>query len=225
MYQVLLALSATLTAASATSEQIDHVVLAIADLDRGSAQLAAACGVKPVRGGKHPHTGTQNALLSAGSRIYVEVLAPQEAVELSPEYRPLRDVKDLRPVDWAVSTQDAAATIRTLEAAGYAVGDVEEGSRKTPEGALLRWRTFRVTTPDLALAPFFIEWDAASPHPATTSPKGCALKSIQLRVPHDEKLRRLLSALQLSAEVTRADAPMLVVTLQGQSGPVQLPAK
>lgn len=225
MREVLLASSAMLLAASAASEQIDHVVLAIGDLDRGSAQLATACGVTPVRGGKHPHTGTQNSLLSAGSRVYIEVLAPQEGVELHPEYRSLRTVDDLRPVDWAVSTQDAAATIRTLKAAGYAVSDLEEGSRKTPQGGLLRWRTFRMTTAELELAPFFVEWDAASPHPSTTSPQGCTVKSIELRTPHDEKLRKLLGLLQLPARVTHAEAPMLVVTLQGKAGPVQLPAK
>lgn len=229
--QRLLGLSAGLVAGCAMSaappapEQIDHVVLAIADLGRGTAQLGAACGVKPVPGGKHPHTGTQNALLSAGSHAYFEVLAPQEGVQLSPEYQPLRAVADLRPVDWAVATRDAAHTVRTLKAAGYSVSELEEGSRKTPEGSLLRWRTFRVTAPDLQLAPFFIEWNAASAHPSTTSPEGCSLKSIELRTPDDEKLRRMLSLLKLPAQVTHAEAPMLVVTLQGPSGVTQLPAK
>jgi hypothetical protein len=214
-----------MSAERSASEQIDHVVLAISDVARGSAQLGAACGVKPVAGGKHPNRGTQNALLSAGSRVYLEVLAPQEGAELSAEYKELRTVADLRPIDWAVSTRDAAATVRKLKAAGYGVSELQEGSRMTPEGKLLRWKTFGVTQPELQLAPFFIEWDAATPHPSTTSPEGCTLQSVELRTPHDAELRRLLGLLNLSAQVTRAETPMLVITLQGKSGLARLPAK
>jgi hypothetical protein len=227
--QGLSALGAMLVAAGAmsaeqsASEQIDHVVLGISDLARGSAQLGAVCGVAPVVGGKHPGRGTQNALLSAGSRVYLEVLAPQEGVELAAEYQELRTVADLRPIDWAVSTRDAAATVRTLQAAGFGVSEPQEGSRKTPEGKLLRWKTFRVTQPELQLAPFFIEWDATVQHPSTTSPAGCTLQSVELRTPHDAELRRLLSLLHLTAQVTHAEAPMLVITLQGKSGLTRLP--
>jgi hypothetical protein len=231
MKKVLQGLAALLVATGAmgaeqtASEQIDHVVLAISDLARGSAQLAAACGVEPVKGGQHPNRGTQNALLSAGSRVYLEVLAPQEAAELSAEYKELRTVAELRPVDWAVSTRDAAATVRTLKAAGFKVSEPEAGSRKTPQGKLLRWKTFGVTGPELQLAPFFIEWDAASPHPSTTSPQGCSLQSVELQTPHDAELRRLLSLLHVTAKVIHAETPMLVVTLQGKSGLARLPAK
>ena len=150
---------------------------------------------------------------------------PRKECSCLPEYQSLRAVADLRPVDWAVATRDAEHTVRTLRAAGYSVSELQEGSRRTPEGSLLRWRTFRVTAPDLQLAPFFIEWDAGSPHPSTTSPEGCSLKSIELRTPDDEKLRRLLTLLQLPAQVTHAEAPTLVVTLQGPPGLTQLPAK
>ena len=213
-----------MSSAPVASERIDHVVLAISDLDRGTAQLGAICGVMPMPGGKHPHTGTQNALLSAGSHAYLEVLAPQEGVQLPPEYQPLRALAELMPVDWAVATRDADLTVRTLRAAGYAVSEPEEGSRQTPEGSLLRWRTFRVTTPDLQTAPFFIEWHAATPHPSTTSPQGCSLQSLELRTPNDANVRRLLDVLKLPVVVTRAQAPMLVVTLQGRSGITRLPS-
>lgn len=214
----ILVAACAMCAEPAMSEQIDHIVLAIGDLDRGTDQLAAACGVKPVAGGKHPGRGTQNALLAAGPRVYLEVLAPQKDAQLSAEYRDLPTVANLRPIDWAVSTPDAAATVRTLKAAGYGVSEPEEGSRKTPEGKLLRWKTFGVTQPALQLAPFFIEWDAASPHPSTTSPEGCVLKSVDLRTPQDAELRKLLGVLHVSAQVVHAETSTLSVTLQGTSG-------
>ena len=210
--------------ATSPSEQMDHVILGISNLDRGIEQLGAVCGVKPVPGGKHPDTGTQNALLSMGSRAYAEVLAPQDGVPLAPLYQPLRAVANLLPVGWAVATRDADLTIQKLRAAGYAVSEPQAGSRQTTEGTVIRWRTFQLTAPKIDGAPFFIEWDAASPHPAATSPVGCPLLSLELRTPHDEELRRLLSLLKVQGQVTRSEASQLVVTLKGSRGPTRLPA-
>ena len=90
-----------------------------------------------------------------------------------------------------------------------------------PEG---RISTKRVHQEGVQLAPFFVEWDAAAPHPSTTSPQGCSLQSLELRTPNDEKVRRLLDVLKVPAVVTRAEAPMLVVTLKGPSGLTRLPS-
>ena len=158
-----------------------------------------------------------------GSDAYLEVLAPQDGVQLSPEYQPLRAVADLMPVAWAVATRNADDTIAKLRAAGYAVSEPQVGSRQTTEGRVLGWRTFELTAPKIAGAPFFIEWDAASAHPATTSPVGCPLMSLELRTPQDAELRRLLSLLKLQAQVTRGDASQLVVTLKGARGATRLP--
>jgi hypothetical protein len=116
--------------AGSPSTGIDHVVLAISNLDRGVAQLGETCGVTPVPGGSHEHTGTENALLSMGSGAYLEVLAPQAGKELPAELQPLRAVSDLTPVSWAVSTANADLTIRMLRAHGYTVGEPQAAYRR-----------------------------------------------------------------------------------------------
>jgi hypothetical protein len=210
--------------AGSPSTGIDHVVLAISSLDRGIAQLGETCGVTPVPGGSHEHTGTENALLSMGSGAYLEVLAPQAGKELPAELQPLRAVSDLTPVSWAVSTANADLTIRMLRAHGYTVGEPQAGSRQTTDGGLIRWRTFRLLAPPIEGAPFFIEWDASARHPAATSPSGCPFLSLELQTPQDEELRRLLGLLNVQGRVTRGAAFRMVVTLQGPRGPARLPA-
>jgi hypothetical protein len=205
-------------------EQLDHVILAISNLEKGIEQLGDLCGVLPIHGGKHPQTGTENALLSMGPGAYTEVLAPQDGVELSPEYQPLRTVRSLTPVGWAVSTRNADLTIRMLRTAGFAVSEPQAGSRQTPDGNVVRWRTFQLTVPKIASAPFFIEWDSATAHPSATSPAGCPLLTLELRTPHDEEMRRLLSLLALPGDVTRSETPGLAVTLEGTAGPTRLPS-
>lgn len=202
---------------------IDHIVLGIANLERGIGQLGSLCAVSPVRGGRHEHAGTENALLGMNSRAYLEVLAPQEGAELPPGLQPLRAVPDLLPVSWAVSTGNIDLTARLLREHGYIVSEPEAGSRQTTEGGVIRWRTIRLVAPAIEGAPFFIEWDRASAHPAVTSPRGCAFLSVELHTPQDEALRRLLGLVNVQGQVRRAAAFRMVVTLQGPRGPARLP--
>lgn len=206
------------------SDGIDHLVLAISDLDRGIEQLGELCRVAPVRGGEHGHAATENALLSMGSRAYLEVLAPVDGAQLPPELQPLRGVPDLLPVAWAIASGNADITRRMLMSHGYGVSEPQPGSRVTDEGHTIRWRTFQLTAPRIDGAPFFIEWDRESPHPADTSPQGCPLQSIDLHTPQDEELRRLLRLLNVRGQVTRAEVFRMVLKLEGSRFPVQIPA-
>jgi hypothetical protein len=210
--------------APSASDGIDHVVLAISDLDRGIEQLGESCGVLPVRGGEHGHTGTENALLSMGPGAYIEVLAPQDGAELPPQLQPLRGVANLTPVSWAVATRNADLMSQMLRAHGYTVSEPQAGSRETTGGAVIRWRTFQLTAPKIEGAPFFIEWLADTAHPAATSPSGCALLSLELHTPHDEQLRGLMRLLNVQVEVVHGEISRMQVTLQGSRAPVRLPA-
>jgi hypothetical protein len=210
--------------ARSPSEGIDHVVLAISNLDRGIEQLGELCGVLPVRGGEHGHTGTENALLSMGPGAYLEVLAPQDGAQLPPELQPLRSVANLTPVSWAVATRNADLMSQMLRAHGYTVSEPQAGSRETTGGGVIRWRTFQLTAPKIEGAPFFIEWDSGTAHPATTSPLGCPLLSLELHTPHDEQLRSLMRLLNVQGEVSYGETSRMKMALQGPRAPVRLPA-
>lgn len=62
------------------SAVLDHLVLAVADLDVAVADFERRTGVRPVDGGAHPGRGTRNALVGltweGGSRHYLELLGP-----------------------------------------------------------------------------------------------------------------------------------------------------
>src|SRR5262249_8696179 len=152
-------------------------------------------GVRPVYGGKHP-SGTHNALVSLGSHLYLEIVAPQPTVEAAQRFSDLARLEALTPVGWAVSAPEMAPLRDPVIAAGFALNDANDGSRLTPAGSTLHWQTFALTH-ELAGAPFFIVWTADSPHPSTTSPTGCALEHLTVAGPDDEALARLRKALDL----------------------------
>jgi hypothetical protein len=178
--------------------RIDHLLVGVADLDEGVKELTAALGVAPVFGGKHPR-GTQNALLSLGDRTYLELIALQPGARV-PGMEKLAELTRPTPIGWAVSARDAASLRSSLTAAGFALQDPQAGSRITPAGAKLEWRTLGLAS-EIPGAPFFIVWGKGTPHPSTTSPTGCALTGLRIATPEDEKLRKLVTTLGVNAVV------------------------
>ncbi|MFL6199410.1 MAG: VOC family protein [Thermoanaerobaculia bacterium] len=199
---------------------IDHVIVGIADLEEGIRQFAELTGVTAERGGQHPGRGTQNALLSLGPHTYLEIIAPVAGPP--PEMAYLSDLKELTPIGWAVGTTDLDGTKGRLEAAGFKVSPPRAGSRVRPDGQRLEWRAAGLEDIPGELTPFLIEWGAQTAHPATTSPKGCTLESMEIHAPEVEKLSRLVAELRLGAVVRKAGEQDLALTLVCPAGRVIL---
>jgi len=201
---------------AAGPHRIDHVGVGMRDLDAATRLVAERTGVEPVFGGRHPHMGTQNALLSLGTDVYFEIIAPQPGADLGGWLAH----DDPRPVLWAVASDDPAATRALLAEAGFATSDPSPGSRRTPDDRLLEWETFGITDPPIPAAPFFIHWAEGTPHPSTTSPPGCTLASFDVSGPDLEAIRRLVAVLGLAVGTTDAEQPALHITLSCPAGEV-----
>lgn len=189
-----------------TKAQLDHLVVAIRSLDEGIAQFERLTGVKAGVGGKHPGRGTENALISFGAGRYLEIIAPQAGVTPQPPDQMMRTVDRLRIINWAIRVPDVARATATLEAAGFPTTPVQPGSRVTPSGETLEWSTFGLKDPSMAVAPFFINWSAATRHPSTTAPSGCTLVSLTIRDPGSDRLSTALGGLGVDG-ITFAQGP------------------
>jgi hypothetical protein len=95
----------------------DHLVVAAATLAAGCDFVEARFGVRPRPGGKHPGMGTHNALLRAGPRLYLEVIAidPDGAKPLRTRWFDLDDprmhaelAEGPRLVHWVARSSDVA---------------------------------------------------------------------------------------------------------------------
>jgi hypothetical protein len=203
---------------------VDHLVLGVSDLDAGVAQFRELTGVEPVFGGRHPTGGTQNALASLGSGIYVEIIAPVPGAQLDPRFAGLPGLERLTPLMWAVGIEDAAALVQDLQALGHTALGPFPGSRLRPDGQVLEWKIVAIQSTDNAL-PFFIQWQPGSPHPSTTSPGGCTLDSLKLHDPNPEAMKRLGERLGLALLVETAAAPGIGFTLRCPKGAVEFAAQ
>ncbi len=209
---------------------IDHVLLAVADLEAGARELRGRYGLTALPGGRHPGAGTANMIIPLGPD-YLELIAVVDAAEAAANPLSRRVSQALQRgstfATWAVRVDDLAAVGRRLTAAGLTVTGPREGSRRRPDGVLLRWRTLHVDDGLDPAIPFFIEWAVApADHPGArevTHPAGAvSLKRLRLTSPDPAGLERRLRSIldgEVPVDVTageREEPAALVLDARGR---------
>ncbi|MEO6724090.1 MAG: VOC family protein [Blastocatellia bacterium] len=209
-------------------DAVDHLVLAVNDLQRGIEWFEQKAGVRAVVGGKHPNRGTQNALASLGGRQYLEILAPDPQQAGHESAADLLKLETPRLVLWASATTEIDMLARDAKSAKLGVMGPFDGSRARPDGKLLKWRSLSATRDaDKAVVyfdvvPFFIQWDKDSLHPSQDSPTGCQLLSLEFEHPEAEAITAVTKALGIEAKISKAAAPAIKATLKTPKGKVEL---
>jgi len=209
--------------AAGVPRSFDHVQLACNDLDKGIAFVESKTGVKAAFGGVHPGRGSRNALLKLGERRYLEILAPDPAQDRSADVRGLYKIESPRLLEWVAHVDDLDPIIKALAAAKIETKPIFPGSRKRPDGKLLRWRALNLKDTRGGLLPFFIEWSKDSAHPASDSPAGCELTSFAVIDPDPASLRATFRTLQLEdVQVDAGPRPHLTAVIKGPKGTLEL---
>lgn len=203
---------------------LDHLVWLAGDLDAACAQFEAMSGVKPIYGGAHP-SGTHNALVGLGERVYLEIAAPVPGAEAG---HPWVDAARHRPEPHLYSY--CMRSERTLEmladeakGAGIAAFGPSKGSRTTPEGKTLEWQLLIPIMPDAGgVIPFLIDWQD-TPHPAQTSPSAVSLIGFEAEHPKPESLGGAMAMLAPGVRLTQSERrPGLAAQLSTPRGPLTL---
>lgn len=138
--------------------QIDHVVLAVAELEAAAARFTARTGLASVPGGRHPGWGTANRIVPLGPN-YLELLAVEDA-EIGAGTGLGRTLlaltQDGRDRWFSVCLADA-----DIEGTAARLGlAVEAGARTRPDGVEVRWRGAGIEEASRPnWLPFFIDWE------------------------------------------------------------------
>ncbi len=127
---------------------LDHVVIAVHDLDRSSDDYRAL-GFTVQPGGQHPGRTSHNALIVFEDGAYFELIAWQAS---APEERWWRVLQGHGEglVDFALLPLETTAAIAAARARGLIdlIGPVD-GGRVRPDGQVLQWQSARQTRHDL----------------------------------------------------------------------------
>jgi hypothetical protein len=213
---------------------LDHLVVAAASLDQGTAWCEATLGVQPLSGGQHPLMGTHNRLLKVATVAFPD--AYLEIIAVDPAAPPPQRARWFGLDDAALQADLAANGPRLIHVVarstmldmhrwglitvGCKPGDPISASRETPAG-LLSWQI--LVREDGALdvggaLPSLIQWQGV--HPAMRMPdSGVTLHSLALcGVP-----ARARDVLRLrGVSVQPEGPPALVATLATPLGAVTL---
>ncbi len=207
---------------------LDHLLIGAPTLEDGIAWFEDRTGVRAAKGGAHPGLGTWNALASLGPAQYVEVIAPDPSQPgVDTFYVPgLHDFKEPRIATWAARTDELRARFTSGLPEGFVCEPARSGSRVRPDGTRLAWslafpRDAGRGNFDGAI-PFFIQWEAGSPHPGLSAPSGLRLLSMSIGHPSYAELNEALRFLGIEGAVRDDTTPSIQVKLDTPRGVVVL---
>jgi hypothetical protein len=186
-----------------TMQQIDHLIYAVPDLERGMDSIERRLGVRPVPGGRHPAFGTHNALLSLGPTTYLEVIAPDSTRDPPDRGRLFGVGEATMPsiVTWVLRREAIEQAVSAAAAEGLALGEVQTGSRTRPDGTRVSWRvTDPYAMPLDGAVPFLIAW-GDTPHPAAGAPCAGVIAGLEIIHPEPARVRAALAALDTLLDV------------------------
>lgn len=201
--------------------QLDHIILAINNLEKGVRQFESMTGIEPIYGGEHPNWDTQNAIIPLHHHMYIEIMAPKNDLEVVPDF--LKNINTLKPIGFAMATHDINQMEKTIQQLNYKSTGIQAGSRVTPQGQQLKWSMLTVTEPNLGMNPFFISWSDDTGHPSLNSTKKYELKQIIFKTPYHHEINNLLASLDthiVSLQPEHSKQTTLEIALKSPKGDV-----
>lgn len=166
--------------------RLDHVVIAVRDLDAATAAYAAMLGRAPSWRGRHPAHGTANTIFGL-EHCYLELLAPADTSPLAVRGgRTAGERGDKSPLAAALASylgdraegifalalgsDDLDATAAALVGAGLTPSPIMPGSAVAEDGTTRTWRTFVLDrTATRGVAVFAIQHDVVGALPSRAS--------------------------------------------------------
>lgn len=197
---------------------LDHILLGCSDLERGIAFVEEHTGVRAAFGGVHPGRGTQNALLSLGTRRYLEIIAPDPKQSNVGQYSVITKLEEPRLIGWAAHEDNLDISAIMLRHEGIEFDGPQPGSRQRPDGKVLHWKALRLKDDHGGLLPFFIEWSKDSVHPSEDAPKGCLLTRFEATTNQTEDLLVLARRVHVDLPISTGKEASLRAAIAGPKG-------
>jgi hypothetical protein len=204
------------------SVELDHILWAAPDLDKGSEAIEALTGVAPAPGGSHPGFGTRNSLLSLGD-TYLEIISPDPDQSITGN-RGGRIAALNHPglMTFAVRTSGLDAYQAAARRAAVGTRGPVEMGRTRPDGVRLDWACLYIDEPIYGeIIPFAIDWKG-SPHPSASTPTGCRLVSFTVLHPKAAGLAAIYREMGIAVPVKGGARPGFLAVIDTPRGEIIL---
>jgi catechol 2,3-dioxygenase-like lactoylglutathione lyase family enzyme len=129
------------------SLKLDHIVIAVHDLDATVLDYRAL-GFNVLIGGDHPGRTSHNALIVFADGVYFELIAWKSPAPQERWWQLLQQHGE-GLVDFALLPDSTASTVAAAAERGLVLAGPLDGGRVRPDGERLHWQTARPTSADL----------------------------------------------------------------------------
>ena len=164
--------------------RLDHVVLAVADLEAATNTYAAMLGRSPSWRGTHEQQGTANTLFRLAN-TYLELLAPEGSGPLGEFLTQRIKSEGEGPLALAFGTEDARAAAAEIGRRGLSVTAPAEGmGRDGRSGAERHWLSFHLSAADTRGVHLFVIEHLNAPDALPASTPTASAESIVDAVDH-----------------------------------------
>lgn len=139
---------------------IDHVVIAVSDLEAAAATIEEQLRLSPGGGGRHEGQGTHNRLFWLGDS-YLELMGVFDRSLARESWWGVRVLAVLERgaagyAALALRSDDLDADVSGLRARGSPISEPAPGQRVRPDGEIVRWRIGHFPEPDPELGLVFV---------------------------------------------------------------------
>ena len=203
---------------------IDHIVIAVAYLDRAIDDFYNRTGVRPVTGGRHTSLGTMNALIGLDSGAYLELITIDMDTQVEPpRWMGVDLITEPRITRWALKSYDIHRDASLLHAHDPSLAAVQTGRRLMTSGDTLEWSlTMPLPSPMIEVAPFFLDWTRSVHHPSDKLDAICTLKSIKLYHPTPKRYLTLMDDVGFGDRLFDSQTPSIEVEIDSPRGIITL---
>jgi hypothetical protein len=190
---------------------LDHVLVAVEDLEAAAREVEERFGLASVEGGRHQGLGTANRIVPLGG-TYLELVGVVDEAEAARSGfgRWVAGGELPRLLGWCLRTDDLDAVADRL---GLSIAD---GARTRPDGTVLHWRMNGLErSAEEPSLPFFIQWGADVPYPGQALAQAAAIE--ELRIEGDpERIARWVGGTTLPIAVSPGEPALRSVVLRAR---------
>ncbi|MBB6454160.1 hypothetical protein HNQ94_002611 [Salirhabdus euzebyi] len=186
----------------------DHLVIFSHSIEEAQSKFADNHTINIVKGGHHELWGTYNYLAYMRNNSYIEWLGIENEEIAVQSDNPLikhtafAHSKNMGgPIQFALRTSEMDTIIQGLDERNIPYTGPFPGSRRRPDGSVLKWRMlFPAYKIETELLPFLIEWEGEGNIPSQNFLNDIPFTSISLGVTQLEKeVKRMQEIYQLEA--------------------------
>ena len=119
---------------------LDHLIIAVSDLDAAEENYAKIFGIKPVWRGEHKELGTENSLFNFQNTYFELLAAKGEGLGAALVNHYLQESGE-GLIGIVLGTKDIDECYKSLQSKGYALGEISEGEGiNFKDGAIREWK-------------------------------------------------------------------------------------